>query len=77
MKLSELIQHVGDECIQMQNLEQSLVRVVQKKNDGEITFATSKGKASQLAKCAVLGGKPDHVGLVVWLPREKLPESMR
>lgn len=73
MKLSELIQHVGDEHVQIQNLDNSLIKAKTAATDGEITFATDKSKVIERA----VGKKPSHVGLVVWLPRERLPESMR
>jgi hypothetical protein len=73
MKLSELIQHVGDEHIELQNIDSSLVKAKTCKQDGEITFATDKSKVIDRA----IGNKPKHVGLIVWLPRERLPESMR
>jgi hypothetical protein len=73
MKLSELIQLVGDEHVQLQNIDESLIKARAGTHDGEITFATDKAKVIERA----VGRKPSHVGLVVWLPRERLPESMR
>lgn len=73
MKLSELIQHVGDEHVQLQNLDESLIKARTATNDGEITFATDKSKVIERA----VGRKTSHIGLVVWLPRDRLPESMR
>lgn len=73
MKLSELIEHVGNDHVQIQDLAQSLVSAKAKTNDGEITFATDHSKVVQLST----GQKPDHVGIVVWLPRNRLPEHLR
>ena len=73
MKLSELIQHVGDDHVQLQNLAGSLIRASMKTRDGEVTFATDRDKVGAL--CGV--GKSTHMGLVVWLPIERLPENMR
>lgn len=73
MKLSELIQHVGDEAVQLQNLEASLIRAQMKTSDGEITFATDREKVGALAGI----GEKTHLGLVVWLPIDKLPENLR
>jgi hypothetical protein len=73
MKLSELIQHVGDEHVQLQNFDQSLVRAQAKTRDGEITFATDRSHVMERA----FNQQVSHVGLVVWLPVHRLPESMR
>jgi len=73
MKLSELIEYVGNDDVQFQALQGSLVKAETKKNDGEITFATDKSKVIQMATT----DKPDYVCLVVWLPREKMPENLR
>lgn len=73
MKLSELIQHVGDDHVQLQNLTGSLIRANMKARDGEVTFATDRDKVGAL--CGV--GKTTHVGLIVWLPVDRLPEDLR
>jgi hypothetical protein len=72
MKLSELIQHVGDEHVEVQTLEGSLVNVRACKSDGEITFATDRSRALQLAAGL---DQAEWVGLVVWLPRERMPKA--
>jgi hypothetical protein len=74
MKLSELIAYVGDDHVQFQNLQQSLVGVNTGKKDGKITFATDRAKTLNLAACCVTGGQPDFIGLIVWLPRERTPK---
>ena len=73
MKLSELIQHVGDEHVQIQNLDQSCVSAKAGKRDGEFTFATDREKVIERA----MGKKVSHIGLVVWVPVDRLPDSMR
>jgi len=73
MTISELCSHVGDDNITVQELQSSLVKAETKKRDGEITFATDLSKVHQL----VMPGKPDHLCLILWLPREKLPVAMR
>jgi hypothetical protein len=73
MSITELMQHVGDENVQLQNLESSLIRAQMKKDDGEITFATDRDKVGALAGI----GQKTHLGLVVWLPIDKLPENLR
>jgi len=73
MKLSELIIHVGDDHVQLQRLDSSLVGGQVKKQDAELTFATDRQKGMALVGV----GEQTHIGLIVWLPVERLPESMR
>lgn len=73
MSITELCQHVGDDNIQCQIVSQSLVKGEVKKHDGEITFATDRDKVMPL--CGV--GKQTHVGFIVWLPVDRLPENMK
>ena len=73
MSISELINHVGDDNIQCQHLQSSLIRAELKKRDGEVTFATDRDKVAAL--CGV--GKPSHICMIVWLPIDKLPEEIR
>ena len=70
MDIIELLQHVGAENIQLQNLDDSLVRADLKKHDGEITFATDRGlvHAMALNRC-------DKVGLILWLPKDRMPDQ--
>lgn len=77
MKLSELIAHVGDDAVKVQNLQGDFVGSNNGPKGATITFATDPVHVSQLAKAAMLGTKPDHVGLVLWLPRNRLPEGMQ
>ncbi|EIP99359.1 hypothetical protein OpiT1DRAFT_03873 [Opitutaceae bacterium TAV1] len=77
MKMSELIQHIGDENIQCQTLLRSLINVSLQKDIGRITFFTEQSKASQLARAAYTDTKPDMIGIVIWFPRNRLPESMQ
>lgn len=72
MKLSELIEHVGDDNVQVQWIRESFVSAESRKGDGEITFATDGGKVIGFTE----GNDSEFVGLVVWLPRQRLPERM-
>jgi hypothetical protein len=69
MSIIELLQHVGAENVQLQNLADSLVRADLKKHDGEITFATDRSIVHDMAinRC-------DKVGLILWLPKDKMPD---
>lgn len=77
MKLSEMILHVGDENVTIQNLASDMTQFTSGKKDSKITFCTSKENGQQLARHAATGKKPDMIGLVVWLPRNKLPEELQ
>ena len=65
MKLSELIAAYGDDKVQFQNLDQSLVSLNMNKGVSKITFGTEQP--------ANLDG-PDKLGLVVWLDRARVAE---
>ena len=69
MKLSELIKHVGDENIQLQWLSGSVVSAEASSDRSEITFATDYDKAIGFS----VEPHSDYVGVVVWLPRNKMP----
>ena len=65
MKLSELIAAYGDDKVQFQNLDQSLVSLNMNKGVSKITFGTEQP--------VNLDG-PDKLGLVVWLGRARVAE---
>lgn len=77
MKLSTLISTVGDENVAFQPLTGSFIRGHLTKHDAEITFATDKGKGQDLITAIATGGQPSQVGLIVWLPRDKLPPELK
>jgi hypothetical protein len=69
MKLSELIAHVGDEHIKIQNVLDSATEVKMRKGgDTQITFLTNAITATEVAL-----NSTSKVGLVIWLPKERLP----
>lgn len=69
MKLSELITAVGDDKIEFQNLDNSLVSLdFNVKRGTTITFGTSM--------TASLDGT-DKLGLVVWLDREAVKAAIQ
>lgn len=65
MKLSELIAAYGDDVVQFQNLDQSLISLHMKDGVSKITFGTEQ---------PVNMGGPDKLGLIVWLDRKKVAE---
>ncbi|QYY35286.1 hypothetical protein [Ruficoccus sp. ZRK36] len=72
MKLSDLIQHVGDENVECQIVSQSLISAKVKKGMGELTIATDQAKVMNLGGI----GRAKHVGLLVWLPADRLPTDI-
>jgi hypothetical protein len=72
MKMSELILAVGDENVQFQNLLND-ARSIDKTKDGtKITFYTNAIHAEELLN----GGKTKNIGLVLWLPRDRVDAAL-
>ena len=69
MKLSKLIQKVGDENVQIQNLDSDCMKMNQGKETAEITFATQRSKVEDMLEWCTGGKTPEYLGLVVWIPR--------
>ena len=71
MKLSELIAHVGDEHIQVQNVLDCADSITMRKTgEAMITFGTTAINATEVAL-----NKVEKVGLVIWLPKNRLPSK--
>lgn len=70
MTLSKLIEAVGNEHVVMQNLAESLDEAKLRKGDGHVSFFTDRGKVVDM----FAGAASEWVGLVVWLPRARLPK---
>jgi hypothetical protein len=68
MKLSELIAAYGDDKVQFQNLDNSLINLSMNKGVSKITFGTEQSVG--------LSGT-DKLGLVVWLDRDRVKEIMK
>ncbi len=73
MKLSKLIERVGDDNVVLQNILHSSPELQQCKNDGRVSFFTDKAKVNDLIRQAATGEKGQWTALVVWLPTDKLP----
>jgi hypothetical protein len=70
--MSELILAVGDEHVVFQNLLND-ARSIDKTKDGtKITFYTDAIQAEELLD----GGKTKKIGLVVWLPRDRVDAAL-
>ena len=72
MKMSELILAVGDDNVVFQNLLNDAQSIDKTKHGTKITFYTDAIQAEELLG----GGKTKKIGLVVWLPRERVDEAV-
>lgn len=68
MKMSELILAVGDEHVIFQNLLNDAQSIDKTKHGTKITFYTNAIQAEELLG----GGKTKKIGLVLWLPRDRV-----
>lgn len=76
MRLSKLIQIVGDENIEVQNLAENMASMNANKKHSTIAFRASPEKGNQIAKAAC-GLTSNVVGLVLWLPSDKIPKELK
>lgn len=72
--ISEIVRRVGDESIQVQNVAHNMSGGRQMKDHGLITFATSKENCSEIMKQAAGLGTAKIVGLILWMPADKVNE---
>ena len=72
MKMSELILAVGDENVVFQNLTNDMRSIDKTKAGTKITFYTNAVQAEEF-----LGeGQPEKIGLVLWLPRDRVEAAL-
>lgn len=73
VSLSELLKEVGDENVQVQFLSSSLDgnQTALKNGDVKITF-----RSSSISLLALLTGQ-EKVGLVVWIPKDKMDAARK
>lgn len=72
MKMSELILAVGDENVVFQNLLNDAHSVDKTKHGTKIVFYTDAIQAEEL----LLDGKTKKMGLVLWLPRDRVEAAV-
>lgn len=73
MKMSELILAVGDENVVFQNLLNDADSISKSKHGTRITFHTDAVQAEEV----VAGiSKTKKIGLVVWLPRDRVEAAV-
>ena len=70
MTLSELIAAAGDDNVTFQTLATDMKSANIFKSSGEVTFFTSPKMVMDMLK-----KEPEFVGLVIWIPRELVPEA--
>jgi hypothetical protein len=68
MKMSELILAVGDDNVRFQNLTNDAQSIDKTKHGTKITFYTDAIQAEELLG----GGETKNMGLVLWLPRDRV-----
>jgi hypothetical protein len=73
MKMSELILAVGDENVTVQNLLNDADSVEKTKVGTRIVFYTDAIQAEELLG----GGQTKKIGLVVWLPRDRVDAAVK
>jgi hypothetical protein len=72
MKMSELILAVGDDHVVFQNLDRDAHTIDKTKHGTKISFYTDAIQAEEF-----LGdGKSKKIGLVVWLPRDRVDAAI-
>ncbi len=71
MSITEMIQKVGEANVKVQSVAGDLVEMKRQKEAATITVATSHEMASSVERESH-GIPGTHVGLLVWIPRDKL-----
>jgi hypothetical protein len=70
--MSELILAVGDENVLFQNLLNDAHSIDKTKHGTKVTFYTDAIQAEELLN----GGKTKKIGLVLWLPRDRVDAAI-
>lgn len=76
MKMSELILAVGDENVRFQNLLNDAHSIDKTMNGTKITFYTDGVEAEEILLNGGSSAKTKNIGLVLWLPRDKVDAAM-
>lgn len=70
--MSDLILAVGDDHVRFQNLDSDAYTIEKNKNGTKIAFYTDAIQAEELLG----GGQTRLLGLVVWLPRDRVTAAI-
>lgn len=76
MKMSELILAVGDDNVKFQNLLSDATSIDKTKQGTKITFYTDGVSAEEIALNGGSASKTKNMGLVLWLPRDKVEAAV-
>ena len=71
MRILSLLNELGDEKIQLQNIQRDATDLKVRMTDGLVTFATAKEHVQDLIQCSLTGKKPNMVALVLWIPGDE------
>lgn len=77
MKLSKLLELVGDNNLKFQMLHESFSNASENKTCGKITFFTEKINSQGLMNQIATGIKPQFTGMVVWIPTAKMDKALQ
>lgn len=73
MSIIELIQHVGEENVAIQRIDQSIISANSGKNGvAKLTIETNQFSPNDLM-ALTCGQRPKMHGLILWIPSDKLP----
>ncbi|MGT2505711.1 hypothetical protein [Cupriavidus basilensis] len=72
MKLSDLIIAVGDENVSFQMLDSDAIKIDASLKETRITFAAPPQSLAEM----VPDGRTKDMGLVIWLPRDKVKAAL-
>ncbi len=67
MTILEALNKLPSDKWQLQSLQSCFLRGEATKKRGKITFETTRELVLQMNKAAVLGGKVDKIGMVIWV----------
>lgn len=68
MKLSELINKIGDESLRVQFLHESSPAITEGKRDTRVTFSTGP---ECIKPVDLISNNPGSIGMIVWIPYDK------
>lgn len=76
MKMSELILAVGDDNVKFQNLLNDATSIDKTKHGTKISFYTDAVSAEEIVFNGGSPSKTKNMGLVLWLPRDKVEAAI-
>lgn len=74
--IHKLVASIPEECIQVQNIAHNATNFNNGKKQATITFASNPAFVQDLMTASVMGSKAKIVGLVLWIPADKLDAAL-